>query len=294
MIGGTESMLFEAPATLPELRNLRRKSPTSTLLGAGTDLGVASNKGRFHATHFLSLHLLPPLYRSSRSGSTLTLGARITLSELRRALEDVESVSDFLNIFASPQIKNFATLAGNIANASPIADTPPFLLALDAELEIFSPTQKNTRRVLLKDFYLGYKKTDLKKGEIIWAIRMKLPSKNERLSFSKVSQRRDLDISCVNTGFFFKAPLRKSEQARPASLRLVLGGVAAVPLRLYATENFILKEGVSPTTKALALEKAQSEINPLSDLRGSAAYRRLVVRNLLDKFLSTVMKECGV
>jgi xanthine dehydrogenase small subunit len=289
VVSGTREMRFEAPASLIELRRLRKKFPGATLLAAGTDLGVASNKGRFVARHFLSLHLLAPLYKIKRSGRSLHFGARVTLSEFRQALEGTASLGDFFNIFASPQIKNFATVAGNVANASPIADTPPFLLALDAELEIFSPTKARVRKVSIKDFYLAYKKTDLREGELIWAISLKLPTASERFSFAKISQRRDLDISCVNAGFFFRPATKKS--TRPAALRLAVGGVGPTPLRLLQTEAFLMKEGLNAQSCKEALARAQSEIKPLSDLRGSSAYRRLVTQNLLEKFLQSLLSE---
>jgi xanthine dehydrogenase small subunit len=287
--GGTKEVRFEAPATEAELRRLRKKFPKATLLAAGTDLGVAANKGRFAARHFLSLHLLAPLYKIKASGRALHFGARVTLSEFRQALEGTPSLGEFFNIFASPQIKNFATVAGNVANASPIADAPPFLLALDAELEIFSPRKASLRKIPIKDFYLAYKETDLREGELIWAISLKLPTPSERFSFAKISQRRDLDISCVNVGFFFRPSAKIA--SRPSALRLAVGGVGPTPLRLLQTEAFLMKEGLNARTCKEALSRAQAEIKPLSDLRGSSAYRRLVTQNLLEKFLRSLPQE---
>jgi len=287
-----ETYCFEAPATQKDLRVFRKAQPKSTLLGAGTDLGVAANKGRFRGKHFLSLHLLPELYLVKHSSKKLQIGARTTLNEFRKLLEVHPVLEKFLHVFASPQIKNLGTVVGNVANASPIGDMPPLLLALDADLEIFTPSSPKTRWIKLSDFYKAYKVTDLKVGEIIWSIRMNLPHANDHYQISKVSQRRDLDISCVNTGFVFRPSIRKSQGTLKADeVRLALGGVGPTPLRLRATEEHLLSEGLSEDQIPVLLDLAQQEIQPLSDLRGSEAYRRLLAHGLLKKFFNEVLAD---
>ncbi len=274
---------FIAPSTVEELRKVRKEFPESTLIAAGTDLGVAYNKGRFDPKTFLSLHLLAPLYQVKKTSSSLQVGARVSITELRKAFKTKSpEVAQFLDIFASPQIKNFATLVGNIANASPIADTPPLLFALNAKIEIFSPATKKNRIIPFDTFNLAYKKTALKKGELIWSIHFELPKAKETVSFSKTSQRRDLDISCINTGFWFKPP---------SHFRLGVGGVGPIPLRLRKTEALLLKEGLSPESIKKALKMAQTEITPMSDLRGSDDYRRLLTHQYLNKFLTETLEK---
>ena len=289
LIAEDKTRVFEAPANLADLRKLRKRSMTSILLGAGTDLGVATNKRGFDGRHFLSLHLVKELYAVKQTAKTLQIGARTTLTEFRKCLEKNPTLEGYMHIFASPQIKNFATVVGNVANASPIGDTPPLLLALNAEVEIFTPSSSKTRWVNLSDFYKGYKQTDLNKGEIIWSLKMTLPASDDHLDFSKISQRRDLDISCVNTGFYFK-PGGKN-YLKPQTLRLAFGGVGATPLRLNETEKYLLEEGLSEETLPVLLDLAQQEITPLSDLRGSENYRRLVSHGLLKKFFKQIMTK---
>jgi xanthine dehydrogenase small subunit len=287
-----KNICFEAPSSKKDLSLWRKKNPQSILLAAGTDLGVAANKGRIDPKYFLSLHLLPELYVIKQDSKQLQIGARVTLSEFRKKLQSNKTLASFLHVFASPQIKNFGTVVGNVANASPIGDTPPLLLALDAEVEIFSSLTQKTRWVPLCDFYKAYKVTDLKKGEIIWSLRMKMPSKKDRFLLTKISQRRDLDISCVNTGFYMRlGAVSSQKKLKPESLRLALGGVGPIPLRLWNTENFLMNEGLSEETLPVALDLAQQEIAPLTDLRGSANYRRLVSHGLLKKFFSESLAE---
>ncbi len=286
-------LCFEAPADIPLLKKLRGGNLSGVVLGAGTDLGVAANKGRFHSNHFLSLHLIPELYSIKKDKSELRIGARVSLEEFRRHLSESSQAENFLHVFASPQIKNIATVAGNVANASPIGDTPPLLLALDAEVEIFSPSSAKTKWIKIEEFYKAYKVTALNKGDLIWSIKVQIPQKNDHVHLAKVSQRRDLDISCVNAGFLLRHNQSNGDSTNvimPSLLRLALGGVGPTPLRLLETESFLLTEGLSKETLAPALDLAQTEIKPIGDLRGSENYRRLVVNGLLKKFLSEAME----
>ncbi|MCM2279368.1 MAG: FAD binding domain-containing protein [Oligoflexia bacterium] len=274
---------LHAPTRLADAARLLARDPDARLIGAGTDLGVLHNKGKSGGgTRFVSLHLIPELYRIRRSGrGRLWVGARVTLSELRTALKNrIPEFARFLDLFASPQIKNVATLIGNVGNASPIADTPPFLLVARATVRLLGP--KGGRSVPLEEFYLGYRQTAARRGELILAIEFDLPSASERLALYKVSQRKDLDISGVNAAFRVKKGARGTQAIQ--EIRIAMGGVAAVPLRLRKTESFLAGKALDPETARQALEILQSEINPISDLRGSAAYRRVLAENLFLRF----------
>jgi xanthine dehydrogenase small subunit len=275
--------IFFIPKNLKELTIIRQKHPNSTLLSAGTDLGVQINKGKAEPLIFISLHAIPELHKIKKTAQSIEVGAKVSLSELRRALpKNAETVKNFLNIFASPQIKNMATLAGNIANASPIADTPAFLLALNAQLKILRTKTKKTISIPLKDFYLAYKKTQLIPGDVIVSITFDLPRAKEKVSFKKVSQRRDLDISCVNGGFWMKL----SQKGIIEDLRFAMGGVAPYPLRLLKTETQLKGKKLDTIEIKKALETLNKEIHPISDLRGSKEYRLFVGRKLLENFLN--------
>jgi xanthine dehydrogenase small subunit len=279
------SFQFWAPTQMAEVSKLLKKFPQSKIIGAATDLGVLHNKGKGEIRRAISLHLIPSLFEirplRSGTGSRVRVGARATLSELRDWLEPkIPEFANFLDLFASPQIKNSATLVGNIGNASPIADTPPFLLTTNTTLTLQGP--KGARKLPFEKYYLGYRKTALKPGEWISHVEFDIPKKNEVLKLYKTSQRKDLDISAVNAAFRLEWKNHKILKAK-----LALGGVAATPVRLPKTEKLLAgmtaADFISKAQQTIAL--AKSEINPLSDLRGSSEFRLAIVGSIIQKFI---------
>jgi xanthine dehydrogenase small subunit len=203
----------------------------------------------------------------------------VTLTELRHFLEKrLPEYARYLDLFASPQIKNIASLVGNIANASPIGDNAPVLLALDAQLELLS--NSGSRLIDLKDFFLDYRKVALKKGELIRQIHFPLPGAKNFFRLFKNSLRKDLDISTLNLACHIEG-----EQGNVRRIRLAAGGIAAIPLRLKKTESYLTGKTIDNKTIADAVDQAQTEFTPLSDVRASAAYRRIVLGNLLTRSL---------
>lgn len=277
----TEEFHYFAPTALKEAVAFLRKQKDARVIAAGTDLGVQRNKRKVQLPKMLSLHLIPALYETKISGGRFQAGARVTLAQLRRDLKGkAPEVARFLDLFASPQIKNVATLVGNVGNASPIADTPPFLLSADARAIIAGPRGK--RLVPLEKFYLGYRKTALKPGEILIGIDFLLPEKNSALGLYKASQRKDLDISCVNAAFHIR--WHDAKRTRAKEVRVALGGVAAIPVRLPKTEAHLLAGPLNEDGCRAAIQLLRAEIEPISDLRGSAAFRKIVAGNFLEKF----------
>lgn len=217
------------------------------------------------------------LYQIEETQGEVKLGARVTHTEFRHFIKNrIPEFATYLDIFASPQIKNIGTIVGNIANASPIGDTPAALLSLDAVI----CTSK--REIPITKFFLAYRKTALEHGEVITHIKFKLPSKDSSLRFFKYSNRKDLDISAVN--FAIKVDWKDSSKKEIQDIAIAAGGVAAIPLRLLKTEEFLKKtfdiEG--------AVKELHAEFNPLSDLRASAAYRHVLIENYFRKFFAEV------
>lgn len=261
------SETFAAPTTLKETTRVLKMG--TRLIGAATDLGVVHNKGKEKLGRILSLHLISELYEITKKKATFRIGARVTLTELREAVKkDIPEFARFLDLFASPQIKNAATLVGNVCNGSPIGDTLPFLLVSQARVHTLGKSGK--RVIPFEKFYTGYRKTALKRGEFVTAIEFEIPPK-DALTLRKVSQRKDLDISTVSSAVF----------RTPKEIRIAFGGVAATPLRLFKTERAVNQK--QSLEKILA--HFHDEITPLSDLRASAAFRRVVAENLLKKNL---------
>ena len=272
----TNEFHYFAPKTLKEAVEYLKNYPDTRIAGATTDLGVIHNKRKINLNHILSLHLIEEFYQIQNDNNEITLGARVTFSEFRSFMKNhLAEMAHYLDIFASPQIKNLATVVGNVANASPIGDTPPALMALKARVVI-----NGIKEIPLSDFFKGYRQTALQKGEIITAIKFNLPSKESDTRFYKNSNRKDLDISAINLAIH--AEWKDSSKKEIKDITIAAGGVAAIPLRMVKTEDY-LKQKMDLQG---ALQVLHQEFNPLSDLRASAAYRHVLIENFIRRFFA--------
>jgi xanthine dehydrogenase small subunit len=276
----TESRQFFAPATLQQAAEYKSRNPKTRLFSGATDLGVQINKGKNPGNRQMSLHLIPELDRITEKDGRIYVGARATLDQLQRALSGkVPAFERFLNIFASPQIKNSGTLVGNLANGSPIADTTPFLFAVDAEVELLSI--RGPRRIPVTKFFTGYKTFDMAEDEFITAINWPLTGlQNAKLDLYKVSQRRDLDISCVNACFWLHTDGGKITDAR-----IVYGGLGPTPLRLEGVEKSLSGRKLESSLVASATAAIAAAVQPKSDVRGTAEYRTWLAQKLFQKYV---------
>lgn len=209
-------------------------------------------------------------------GTNCFVDAQTTISEIKSSAilkKYFLQLEDYFQYFGSLPIRNRATVGGNIINASPIGDMTNFLLALDAQLHL---KEKNNERVVpLKNFYTGYKQYDKKENEILSSVSFPLPKKHFHFNYEKVSKRTFLDIASVNTSIYLE-----EENLQINELHLSAGGVAPYPLYLYKTIDFLHNKNISPQVIKEAAEIIQTEISPISDARGSAEYKRLLLRQL--------------
>lgn len=266
------------PESLEEALLLKEVEPSLKIVAGNTDLGVLKNKGKMTFTEIMSLTHIKSLKQIKLDKEFIKVGATVTLSEFEDFVEDqISELKNLLHIFASPQIKNQGTIIGNVLNASPIGDTIPFLMCLDALVVIES--SKGEREVVLKDFYLGYKNLDLRPNELVTAIKIPRLKNDEYLSLFKVSMRKDLDISAVT----FAGKISLTDK-KIKSINLAYGGVAATVLRMTELERKLNGADFSRETFIVAAEELNNFINPLSDLRASREYRMLVSKNYLLKF----------
>ncbi len=283
-----------APTLLRHALTFAAANPGSTVLGAATDLGVQVNKGRPLPTALMSLHLVGELYESKVTRTQASFGARVTLAVVRRIAESVAAeFAQFLNLFASPQIKNVATLVGNVANASPIGDTLPFLLIAGGQVHLASrPGGKGAirrRTVAMTELYVGYKKLAIEAGEIITHVTFDRTKPREYVRLYKVSKRRDLDISTVSGAFVVTlGPKRRGAARSVSSARIAYGGIAATPIRLFDAESALCGEVTAERIESVA-ELIAKAITPISDARASAAYRRVTAAQLFRRFASEVL-----
>jgi xanthine dehydrogenase small subunit len=269
---------FAKPADLESAIAFKAEHPNTVIVQGATDFGVWRNKRSFNAEALLSLDAIEALGDIRIDDRTLVVGGRVTLAQFESSVRDlIPELAPIMDRFGSPQIKNAGTLAGNIANGSPIADSIPFLFVTHSTLELTG--KAGARVVPIRDFYLGYKKFDLRADEIITSIRIPLPAESETLRLYKISKRTHLDISS-----FTAAMLMKRNDGHVESIRIAYGGVAPVVLRLTKTEEFLAGKAFEKSTFAAAGEIARAEVAPISDVRGTKDYRLQLAENVMTKF----------
>ena len=274
----SDGRVFFAPPDVPAAAQFKAKHPKVAIVQGATDIGVTSNKRGYVPETIMSLAGLQGLDELRLDNGDLMVGARVSLTAFEAFIKDlVPELYGIMQIFGSPQIKNAGTLAGNIANASPIADTLPFLYVMEASLELTGAA--GSRMVPIVSFYKGYKTLDLAPDELITRVRIPLPKDGDQLKLYKVSKRKHLDISS------FTAAIRISTAAdKIRSVRIAYGGVGPVVLRLRKTEEFLTNSRVQAETFEAAGEIARREISPISDVRGTEDFRRQLAANILRKF----------
>ncbi|HKU37220.1 MAG TPA: FAD binding domain-containing protein [Polyangiales bacterium] len=276
---------FLRPASLRELFELWQTRRDAVLLGGGTDLMVYANQRYQRYAALIALDALPELRSFAHDAREITLGAGLSLSQVEERLHgaglSVPLLEQLWPVFSSRLIRNRATLGGNLGTASPIGDSPPVLLALDAELTLLSPS--GSRRLPLCDFFAGYRKSVLGTCELIVSVHIPLPL--PRLQrFYKISKRALDDISTVAAAF----ALDLDASRRIARLRIAYGGVAATPLRALSVEQAALGRVWDEATCVDLAAKLAELGSPLTDHRGSAAYRRAMLGKAFEKFFTEV------
>ncbi len=273
----TPEGLFFRPATLVDALDLLAQHPTAKLLAGGTDWAVEVNQRFSRAPVTIAVDALPELRTFAWTDAHVEIGAGLNLSEVERRLAGrIPLLAELFPLFASRLIRNSATLGGNLGTASPIGDSAPALLALDARVVLAGPTGE--RELPLADFFTGYRQTQLQPGELIRAVRVPLPLAPVA-RYYKVAKRRMDDISSVAAAFALTL-----DGERVAGVRIGLGGVAATPLRAHETEAQLTGQPWTERTAREAARVLAGEGTPLSDHRASAAYRTAMLEQLLLKF----------
>jgi CO/xanthine dehydrogenase FAD-binding subunit len=276
---------MEAPKTLADaLDRMAREPGVWKAFAGGTDLMVLLESGKLPQRKFLSIWKLPELRGSTTTASHVTIGALTTYSEVRRnevLMREFPLLCRAAAETGSIATQNRGTIGGNIANASPAADTPPALLVYDAELELVS--ERGTRWVPYHGFWKGYKKIDLGEDELIRGIRLGREKTGWKHFYRKVGTRRAQAISKV----CFAGAARVNE-GRMEEVRIALGSVAPTVVRAIETEKVLHGEKVVPTTVRAAQEALAREIAPIDDIRSTASYRLRVAQNLLAEFCEAV------
>jgi xanthine dehydrogenase small subunit len=273
-----EMHVFASPPDLEGALAFLAAHPSATIVAGATDIGVRINKSLSVPRTILDLNRVAELEGVAVENGEIVLGARASWTAIEELCKEL--VPEFYTIaavFGAPQIRHVGTIGGNIANASPIADSLPFLFVMDAVLELAS--SNGARNVPITEFYQGYKKFDLRAGELIRRVRVPLPKDDEILKLYKVSRRRDLDIATFTAGVRLRL-----DGETIADAAVAFGAVGPVVIRARQTEAFLRGRTIDEETMRQAGDVAVSEITPISDVRGGAGYRYQLTRNVLLKF----------
>lgn len=280
--GGTR---FHAPARLEEALELIAVHEDAMPIAGGTDLGVDLTKFHRRFPRLVSLERIPELQTLVVDDpAELQIGAAVSLRRLEEEARGVlPALDEMLRWFAARQIRNRATLGGNLGTASPIGDLPPVLLAFDALVDLVST--RGRRTVGIADYFHGYRDTERRRDELIEAVRipLELPegSSVRHAQSYKVGKRGTDDISIVAA--CFRCDLDAGGAIRHA--RLAYGGVAAVPIRATDVEAWLVGRPFDDETARAAGRALHDAFTPLDDHRGSAAYRRRLAGSLFEKFV---------
>jgi xanthine dehydrogenase small subunit len=276
---------FYRPDSLAEVLELLQQHPNATLVAGATDLGLEMSWHRQHYPILISLEAVAELKQVQNTADFVDIGAAVPLSLIETNLHGIfPSMDEMIHWFAARQVRNRATLGGNIGTASPIGDLPPVLLSLDATLKLAGPSGE--RVMPLADFFVGYRQTQLQAGEVIVSVtipKATTPGTDRRLAQSyKIGKRGTDDISIVAAAFL--VDVDANNQILHA--RLGYGGVAATPARATEAEAFLVGKPWNHSTIQSVKPILQDAFTPLTDLRGSAEYRKRLVVNLFEKFFS--------
>jgi xanthine dehydrogenase small subunit len=275
---GHDKFAFERPASLQDCLELLEARPEACLLAGATDLAVEANLRGRRWPLLVSVEAVPELRVFDDDGGEVEIGAGLTLSEIEaRWLDAPPVMREWFPLFASPLIRNRATLGGNLATASPVGDAAPLLLALDAEVNLAGP--EGRRRIPLGEFFPDYRRTALRPGELILSVSVTKPSP-EAAAFFKVAKRTLDDISTVAAAF----SITLDTAGRVGRCRIAYGGVAATPVRVYEAEDALMGLAWGAPAVRAAQRAIAATLHPMSDHRGSAEYRLAVAQTLLEKF----------
>ena len=278
VLGAMASESFSRPTTVAACIEILTRTPHATIVAGATDLGVEANLRGRRFPSLVSVDAIDELREFSESATSVRIGAALPLTDIAQRWRNApDAFRDWLMLFASPPIRNRATLGGNLATASPIGDSAPLLMALDARVHIAGPAGRRT--VELASFFTGYRKTALGAGELLTTIEIPKPWP-ELVRFYKVSKRRFDDISTVAAAM----AMDRDPSGRARRGRFVFGGVAATPLRVAEAEDVVSGHIWNGTAVQRVQEVLGRTLSPITDARGSKEYRLEVAKSLIEKF----------
>lgn len=275
----TKQQNYFQPTSLKEAIELKNKFTDAVVLNGATDVALRVTKKHELLKEILDLSRVDELKKFVVNQNSVLIGAGISLEDVKRKVgNDFPALFNMLSVFGSMQIRNLATLGGNLGTASPIGDALPVLLAYNATVELQSMNDK--RNIALDEYFIDYRKTLREENELITSIIVPKLSNGTIVKSYKISKRKDLDISTVSSGFRLKV----NSNNEVKEIKLAFGGMAEKTKRATTTENFLLQKEWRRETIEQAMKILEKEFTPISDARASKEFRSIASKNLLLKF----------
>ena len=269
---------YKLPYTLAELLRLRAAYPAAQLVAGCTDVGLWVTKQHRQLDDIIDITQVAELRQIEDQPGNLTIGAAVTLADAFAALvRDRPQLRNFANRFAGLPVRNSGTLGGNIANGSPIGDSMPLLIALNARIVLMS--ERGPREMPLENLYTGYRKNVMAADEVLAWVKVPKATPEETMKVYKISKRYDDDISAVCLAINLQI-----DEGVVLCASIGAGGVAATPARAVQTEVALTGQPWTLDTVQRAMKTLRAEFSPLSDLRASSTYRTEVLGNLLQRY----------
>lgn len=276
---GNERLIV--PANADDLASVLVKEPGATIVAGSTDVGLWVTKHMRDIAPVIFIGNLDGLCGISEDKGVISIGAGVTYSEAFSTLaKRIPALGPLFDRIGGDQVRNMGTIGGNIANGSPIGDTPPPLIALGARLTLRRGDKRRT--IPLEDFFIAYGRQDRQPGEFVEAVHVPVPAGETKFAVYKITKRRDEDITAALGAFFLKL----AEDGTVADVRIAYGGMAATPKRAFGVEKALLGRPWTEATVEAAMAAYAGDFTPLTDMRASAEYRALAARNLLLRFFA--------
>ncbi len=267
------------PADVDDFARLRDALPEATVVAGSTDVGLWVTKHMRDITPVIFIGGLEGLQSITEDKGVVTIGAGVTYTGALSLLSKrIPALGPLIERIGGEQVRNMGTIGGNIANGSPIGDTPPPLMALGATLTLRKGGRRRT--IPLEKFFIVYGRQDRRPGEFVESVQVPVPAKGEKFAVYKITKRRDEDITAALGAF--KLVLARDGTVK--DIRIAYGGMAATPKRAFAVEKALIGRPWTEETVLAAMEKYAEDFAPLTDMRATAEYRALAARNLLLRF----------
>ncbi|OCJ16221.1 xanthine dehydrogenase small subunit [Rhizobium sp. AC44/96] len=274
---GDERLLV--PKSEEALARILADEPNATIVAGSTDVGLWVTKQMRALNPVVFINHLSELQTITAGEGGFTIGAGVTYSRAFETIAGkVPTLGRLIDRIGGEQVRNMGTIGGNIANGSPIGDSPPPLIALGATVKLRST--QGTRMLRLEDFFIHYGKQDRRPGEFVESIFVPYPAEDTKFSVYKITKRRDEDITAVLGAFY----LTLDAEGDVNDIRIAFGGMAGTPKRARAVESELMGKPWNEETTEAARAAFDADFQPLSDWRATAEYRQLTAKNLLTRF----------